>query len=49
LDLNKILAIHLMDNLASGSVLKKCGMMKEGEFKEHIRKGIDILIFASMV
>lgn len=36
--LNKILATHLPNNPASGKVMVKNGMVKEGELKEHIRK-----------
>ena len=35
--LNKIFAIHYMDNPASGKVMIKNGMIKEGELKEHIK------------
>ena len=40
-ELNKIYAIHLLDNPASGKVMQKNGMVKEGEMKEHVktRKG----------
>jgi len=39
LQLNKIYATHLMGNPASGKVMIKNGMIKEGELKEHIKKG----------
>ncbi len=38
LSLNKIFATHISRNPASGRVLKKLGMAKEGSFKEHVRK-----------
>lgn len=37
--LNKILATYLVDNPASGKVMIKNGMIKEGELEEHTRKG----------
>ena len=36
-ELNKIHAIHLLDNPASGKVMSKNGMVKEGEMKEHVK------------
>lgn len=38
LNLNKILATHLVENPASGKVMINNGMIKEGELIEHIRK-----------
>jgi RimJ/RimL family protein N-acetyltransferase len=38
LQLNKIYATHLVENLASGKVMLKNGMLKEGELKEHLKK-----------
>lgn len=35
LQLNKIYANHLVENVASGFVMQKAGMILEGEFKEH--------------
>ena len=37
--LNKIYAVHLVENPASGKVMIKNGMIKEGELKEHTKKG----------
>jgi RimJ/RimL family protein N-acetyltransferase len=39
LGLNKITSSHLEQNPASGRVMQKCGMTREGELKEHICKG----------
>lgn len=39
LNLNKIYATHLLENPASGSVMLKNGMIKEGEFQDHYKKG----------
>lgn len=39
LQLNKIYATHLKENPASGKVMIKNGMIKEGELKEHTKKG----------
>ena len=39
LKLNKIYAVHLVGNLSSGKVMLKNGMIKEGELKEHYKKG----------
>lgn len=39
LKLNKIFATHLEENLGSGRVMIKNGMIKEGELKEHTKKG----------
>jgi ribosomal-protein-alanine N-acetyltransferase len=36
--LNKIFASHLRRNPASGRIMKKIGMKKEGEFQEHVLK-----------
>lgn len=41
--LNKILATHLPNNPASGKVMVKNGMVKEGELKEHVRKNEEYL------
>jgi RimJ/RimL family protein N-acetyltransferase len=38
LGLNKITSSHLEKNPASGKVMIKCGMIKEGELKEHVCK-----------
>lgn len=38
LELNKIIAFHMDKNPASGRVMTKNGMIKEGELVEHIRK-----------
>lgn len=39
LGLHRIFAIHLVDNPASGAVLRKIGMQPEGRLREHICKG----------
>jgi RimJ/RimL family protein N-acetyltransferase len=39
LGLNKITSSHLAENAASGRVMQKCGMTREGELKEHLCKG----------
>lgn len=39
LNINKIYATHLIENPASGKVMMKNGMIKEGELKDHIKKG----------
>lgn len=36
--LNKIIAHHFLNNPASGKVMRKNAMIKEGELKEHIKK-----------
>lgn len=36
--INKLIATHFPYNPASGKVLEKCGMNKEGEFKEYIKR-----------
>lgn len=36
--LNKIYATHLVENQASGKVMIKNGMIKEGELKDHTKK-----------
>lgn len=38
-NIHKILATHLLNNPASGKVMAKNGMIKEGELKDHIKKG----------
>ena len=38
LSLNRIFASYISDNVASGRVMEKCGMIKEGEFADNIRK-----------
>ncbi len=38
LNLNKIHASHLIENPASGKVMIKNGMIKEGEFRDHVKK-----------
>lgn len=37
--LHKIYATHLVENPASGKVMIKNGMIKEGELKDHTKKG----------
>lgn len=37
--LNKVYATHYLKNPASGKVMTKNGMIKEGKLKEHVRKG----------
>lgn len=39
LELNKIYATHLAENPASGKVMLKNGMIKEGVLKDHFKKG----------
>ncbi|MDZ7693856.1 MAG: GNAT family protein [Balneolaceae bacterium] len=39
INIHKILATHLLNNPASGKVMAKNGMVKEGELKDHIKKG----------
>lgn len=39
LKINKILATHLVENPASGQVMIKNGMIKEGVLKDHFKKG----------
>ncbi len=39
LALHKILATHLVENPASGKVMINNGMIKEGELKDHVKKG----------
>lgn len=41
--LNKVVAHHLVNNPASGKVMTKNGLAKEGELKEHIRKNGEYL------
>ena len=38
LALNKIYATHLIENPASGQVMMKNGMIREGELKDHYKK-----------
>jgi len=38
LNLNKILATHIRHNLASGAVMLKNGMVKEGELAQHVKR-----------
>lgn len=38
LNLNKIFATHLIENPASGKVMLKNGMIKEGTLKDHFKK-----------
>jgi ribosomal-protein-alanine N-acetyltransferase len=38
LNLNRIYASHFKRNPASGRVMQKLGMTREGEFREHIKK-----------
>lgn len=38
LDLNKIYATHLIENPASGKVMVKNNMIREGELKDHYKK-----------
>jgi len=38
LNLNKLEAVHVSENLASGKVMGKVGMVKEGELKQHFFK-----------
>ncbi len=48
LDLNKFTSSYLAKNPASGKVMEKSGMTKEGELKEHIRKASeyhDLIVF----
>jgi [ribosomal protein S5]-alanine N-acetyltransferase len=37
--LNKFMATHYPHNSASGRVMEKCGMIKEGELVQHVKKG----------
>ena len=39
LKLNKLYASHFSENIASGKVMKKCGMVKEAELLQHVKKG----------
>lgn len=48
LELNRITSSHFSKNLASGEVMKKNGMTKEGELKGHIFKNSeyhDLIIY----
>ncbi|MEM1134226.1 MAG: GNAT family protein [Bacteroidota bacterium] len=38
LNLNKILSTHIVENPASGKVMINCGMVKEGELRQHVKK-----------
>ena len=38
INLNRIYANHFIENLASGNVMKKIGMKKEGVLRQHIKK-----------
>ena len=38
LELHKIFATHFLNNSASGKVMSKNGMIKEGELVDHVRK-----------
>ena len=38
LELQKIFAIHIIQNPASGKIMTKNGMIKEGELKDHLKK-----------
>lgn len=37
-ELQKIIATYIPTNVASSKVMEKCGMIKEGELKDHTRK-----------
>lgn len=39
LKLHKVFATHFPFNASSGKIMQKCGMVKEGEMKEHVKKG----------
>ncbi len=39
LKLNKLIAGHFPHNLSSGQVMKKCGMVKEADLLQHVKKG----------
>jgi len=39
LHLNKIIAVYIPENVASGLVMEKNGMVKEAELKDHDRRG----------
>ncbi len=38
LGLHRVHAMHFSRNPASGRVMEKCGMIREGRFREHVRK-----------
>lgn len=38
LKLNKFIATHFPHNPSSGKVMQKCGMIKEGELVQHVKK-----------
>ncbi|MCK8518533.1 GNAT family N-acetyltransferase [Methanoculleus sp. 7T] len=38
LGLHRVYAVHFSRNPASGRVMEKCGMLREGRFREHVRK-----------
>jgi ribosomal-protein-alanine N-acetyltransferase len=38
LELNRIFAVHMVRNPASGRVMQKCGMRHEGRLRQHINK-----------
>ena len=46
LKLNKIYATHLLHNPASGRVMIKNGMVKEGELIDHMKKGDEYMSVA---
>ena len=49
MDVNRIEAQHELDNPASGRVMEKCGMRKEGELRERLyNKGkyVDVALYA---
>lgn len=39
LKLNKFIATHFTHNTSSGKVMQKCGIIKEGVFVQHAKKG----------
>lgn len=51
LNLNKIYASHFGDNPASGRVMEKCGMRKEGVLRKHVssRTGIKDLVYYGLL
>ena len=38
LNLNRVYAVHMKRNPASGRVMQKLGMTREGEFRQHVKK-----------
>jgi ribosomal-protein-alanine N-acetyltransferase len=38
LELNRIFAVHMVRNAASGRVMQKCGMRREARLRQHINK-----------